>query len=231
VLILVGNAEQQETYAVHENILSTRSELFKLRLSSVPSEGKLKTLELADEDPEVFGLYVQLLYTGFIPSQHDGASNYDDYVRLCDLHILAYKYNDIAAQNDALDAIFMKAAPPPYNYVGEKRVHLLRCEHVTAMYENTFIQCKGRRLLVDLYTAYASKAELSDYEDQFPTRFMHDLALRMMGYRKSASMLWERTSVIMRSLSTKIRSSFACTSTSTESREAKRLRESFLRGN
>ena len=42
---------------------------------------------------------------------------------------------------------------------------------------------KGRRL-VDLYTAYASKAELGDYEDQFPAEFMHDLALRMMDYRK-----------------------------------------------
>jgi hypothetical protein len=68
VVLHVGKEENFQTFAIHENILPARSQQFKDHLSGLVSEHDFMVINLPDPDPQAFSLYVQLLYTGHIPS-------------------------------------------------------------------------------------------------------------------------------------------------------------------
>jgi hypothetical protein len=177
VVLHVGKEDNFQTFAVHENILSSRSQQFKDHLNSLLSEHGFKVINLPDVDPYAFSLYAQLLYTGHIPSGSPTTKTADEYGPLYKLYILMRNFDDIAAQNAALDAILSKAMEP----FASPEVTLPRCEHVGIIYGGTEGPYAARRLMVDLYTSQASGELL---QDVFPPEFMGELAISWLDVRK-----------------------------------------------
>jgi hypothetical protein len=180
-MIQVGMGEQQRAFAVHENILAARSKEFKNILANAAIEHGQKTIHLSDVDPEVFALYVQLLYTGHIPSKSKNALDVNEYTPLCKLYLIAYKLQDIAAQNATVDAMHAKYHEPS---VGPD-LALPRCEHIKTMYEGTKGLCAARRLVVDLYAAQAKGEWLRDSGNAYPREFVQELLAAMMDCRSA----------------------------------------------
>jgi hypothetical protein len=142
---------------------------------------------LATENPIVFSLYVQLIYTGHIPSKvavtlPDVDTEYE---YLCELYALAYKLKDVAAQNHAIEALHAKS-----NEIITDDVHKVIRDatlpsrgEVDLVYVRTLGPCGARRLLVDLYTSRAKSYHMRKQEDPWPADFMNDLALSLMETR------------------------------------------------
>jgi hypothetical protein len=177
VIIHAGKEENFQTFAIHENILSARSQQFKDHLSGLVSERGFKVINLPDMDPQAFSLYVQLLYTGHIPSGSPTIKTVEEYDPLCKLYVLVRKFDDVASQNAALAVILSKATEP----FASAEVTLPRREHVGIIYSGAEGPCAGKRLMVDLYTSQATGEQL---QDEFPAEFMGELAVSLMGVRK-----------------------------------------------
>ncbi|KAJ4384476.1 hypothetical protein N0V86_000075 [Didymella sp. IMI 355093] len=61
--IIVGPEGQQKTFAVHQSLLESRSEYFENALKPERfTEGRERAIRFADEDPEIFHLYLSFAY-------------------------------------------------------------------------------------------------------------------------------------------------------------------------
>jgi hypothetical protein len=178
-MIQVGMGEQHRTFAVHENILAARSKEFKSILANTAIDHDQKTIQLNDVDPEAFSLYVQLLYTGHIPSKPENVLDANEYTPLCKLYLIAYKLQDIAAQNATVDAMHAKSQEP---FVGPD-LALPRYEHIKTIYKGTKGLCAARRLFVDLYMAQAKGEWLRDGRLEYPQEFVQELVAGLMDSR------------------------------------------------
>jgi hypothetical protein len=123
VKFLVGR--DAEVFFVHENIISARTEYFIDTLQNFKKGAQVKVVRLPGEDPEIFTLYVQLVYTNVIPyiidtgegddwecrSDHNSGYHqtcHDEYNILCRLYVLAETIEDTKAQNATISALFSK---------------------------------------------------------------------------------------------------------------------------
>ncbi|KAH7095249.1 hypothetical protein FB567DRAFT_24152 [Paraphoma chrysanthemicola] len=179
VVVQIGQSDHRRTFAVHENLLCASSPQLKKRLREIPVEHNQKQLSLDCPDPGAFALYVQYLYTGQIPSKPTSVTASNEYTTLCKLYILAYDFEDIPAQNAACDATYAKAMESN----GDIQNSLPQREHIDIIYSGTSSPCAARRLLVDLYTAYAKDEWLSTHTETLPQQFMGELALNLMKHR------------------------------------------------
>lgn len=64
IVITVGSITEQQSFTVHEDLLLKESEYFRIALKSQFIEGRSKTFNLAEDDPQAFDIFVQYLYTG-----------------------------------------------------------------------------------------------------------------------------------------------------------------------
>lgn len=55
------------SFRLHEALVSARSDFFAAALTGQWKEAKDKIIDLPEDDPDIFALYPQLLYTGKIP--------------------------------------------------------------------------------------------------------------------------------------------------------------------
>lgn len=141
-------------------------------------------IRLPDISHEAFALYVQLLYTGRLPSNGRMLTNFwtgeltnipsnDEYAALIKLFLIPLE--DRIAQKIALEAILAKAKedgviPSP--------------KHVSMVYEGTDEPCGARKMMVDLYASSATEEMLRD--EGFPDGFMQDLAIEFAARRGKA---------------------------------------------
>ncbi|KAH7085599.1 hypothetical protein BKA63DRAFT_21246 [Paraphoma chrysanthemicola] len=179
VFVRIGQGDHQRTFAVHENLLCASSLRLKKMLSEVPVEHNHKKVPFDYADPGAFALYIQYLYTGHIPSKSTSVTTSNEHTTLCKLYILAYDFENIPAQNAACDAIYAKAMES----VGDIQNSLPQCEHIDIIYSSTSSPCAARRLLADLYTAYAKDEWLSAHKETLPQQFVKELALNLMKHR------------------------------------------------
>ncbi|KAF2241959.1 hypothetical protein BU26DRAFT_389162, partial [Trematosphaeria pertusa] len=165
VTICVGEGERQQNFAVHKNVICARSGFLKDATAK-------ETLQLPDQDPRAFNLYMQLLYTDRLPCKPVDAANCDEYTLLCKLYILVKKLQDVPAKNAALDALLAKSreADP------DNKPCLPSSEHLRIIYNGTSGTCGARRLMVDLYTFRATGQWMTSQGGSFPQEFMADLA-------------------------------------------------------
>lgn len=64
IRLTIGDGEEQRIVYVHETLLTTVSEYFKIALNSNFSEGQQKSCIFPEDDPCAFRAFVQYLYTG-----------------------------------------------------------------------------------------------------------------------------------------------------------------------
>ncbi|KAF1362452.1 hypothetical protein EJ07DRAFT_77735, partial [Lizonia empirigonia] len=118
VAIQVGSATNRRAFLVHKSILTARSEFFCRALNGSWKESETKTVDLTEDVPETFDLYLNLVYKNQLPVatldkdklcalDWPNFSKYigKEYRTLVDLYVLADKIQDIQAKNEALKAI------------------------------------------------------------------------------------------------------------------------------
>ncbi|KAF2660741.1 hypothetical protein K491DRAFT_774638 [Lophiostoma macrostomum CBS 122681] len=124
VEITVGS-EKKESFCVHKNLICERSAFFANALKPEWVKANGKKIELQDDDPEIFSLYLQLLYTDKLPVKgretpkssdnlkKSSDREHDDFwrskdaecIQICQLYILADKLQDVTSKNTVVDAI------------------------------------------------------------------------------------------------------------------------------
>ncbi|KAM0723838.1 hypothetical protein Q7P37_000828 [Cladosporium fusiforme] len=113
--VLVGKPPAQQQFSVYTDVLTKRSGFFRAARSSQWLSDTKKPADLEDEDPEVFSIYLKLVYAG-ATSLHllnanaiDGLENMENvkagYSILIDLYLLADKLQDSKAANEIIDEI------------------------------------------------------------------------------------------------------------------------------
>lgn len=168
-----------QSFTVHQALICARSNLLRDAMNGNSKEAQEKTVHLPEDDPAVFALYEQLLYSGCLPSDTGNGSLDDmltEYASLCSLYVLGKKLQDEDAKRVAIEALLdMSRTITPNG----QRVHPI-LQHVEIIYYGTNGPCGARRLLVDIYMYRASEDWL---EKRFPPQFVFDLAKKALGNR------------------------------------------------
>ncbi|PLB48318.1 hypothetical protein P170DRAFT_448051 [Aspergillus steynii IBT 23096] len=159
--IVVG--VERKVYSVHEQLIRASSVFFDKVMAGEWTESRQRTVQLPDDDPEIFALYVHWLYCGTLPvfcDEPDPAKN-DEYMGLIKAYVLGDKLLDAEFHNAVIDAIVEESRSEAQDkhlwFPGEKVIEYA--------YENTTERAPIRRLLVDMWAIYAKSSWLDDPEE------------------------------------------------------------------
>jgi hypothetical protein len=171
---------------VYESIFCARSAYCRDQLAQ--STVKPRAISLVDHHSDVFSLYLQLIYTGYIPTKAiipDKSKDFE-FNSLCDLYILSYDLQDLTSQNLVIDALHDKSSEvsaPKHNL--QKTCLPSRAE-IEKVFLRTSGQCGARRLLVDLYASKALCHWMREEGKLFPHEFVSELAISLLDRRPMA---------------------------------------------
>lgn len=195
--ILVG--KEEKVFHVNEAFLTERSKFFKKAMNSKWLEGQTKVVRLVEDDPDIFEIYINLVYTGRLPI-FDNATTMrnlpkmieDGYSQLSHLYVLAEKLQDVKAKNSTVDAIidiFHSHIYLGQEYRKKFKPPIPSLESIRIMYNGTPSSqeylCHGREILVALVAWYAAPAyfEKKYNHKDFPAEFLGDLSLELLSVR------------------------------------------------
>jgi hypothetical protein len=203
--IVVGGEGVARQFAIHEALLTTRSEFFKKAMGKGGKEVEDKVVKLPDDDMDIFALYEQLVYTGRLPifdnsvdrfeySQVFGPNPYDckdcgkcgeEYLTLTNVYVLAEKLQDIKAKNTTIDAIMSKVTHESSIINRDHGPCLPGYKVIKMMYKNMPGHCPGRQILIDSFVWYGQAYTMGNVEgyDELPWQFLLDLATGLMCHR------------------------------------------------
>ncbi|CAO2656037.1 Nn.00g048400.m01.CDS01 [Neocucurbitaria sp. VM-36] len=95
--VMVGEEGNEEDFWVHQKILTSRSEFFKRATNGQWLESDERLITLPEDRPDVFRLYLNLLYTRQVATK--------SWRTLCQVYVLAEKLQDASAKNSVIDAM------------------------------------------------------------------------------------------------------------------------------
>ncbi|KAJ5507469.1 hypothetical protein N7527_009612 [Penicillium freii] len=148
VTITVGPSK--EHFYVHKSLICTSSLFFNRAMSGSWKGSEVQTLNLPEDDPNIFALYSHWLYVGQIPvivqsgtKEEIANDNFKEYYTLVKAYVLGDKLLDDKFRNSTIQAIIEKATTPCANgqrhYPGaDVIIYATEC-------------AKIRNLLVDIY--------------------------------------------------------------------------------
>ena len=90
---------------VHKDILCNASKVFQTAFQSQFKEGQEQTMNLPDDDPDLFDIFIQCLYRGTYSNPESEAVE-DEPIRL---YILAEKYQVRLLKNSIIDLYYLAA--------------------------------------------------------------------------------------------------------------------------
>ncbi|KAF2263549.1 hypothetical protein CC78DRAFT_518474 [Lojkania enalia] len=185
--ITVGPPSSQKTFYIHETLCTTRSQFFHLALRGTWKESLSKSINLPEDSPEIFALYVHLLYTNSIPIKTEAPEDVTEiqtyvdtqYETLASLYILAEKLQDTTTKDILTDTILSLSREKQHDgtryYPGEKVINII--------YEGTVKECGARRMVRDFYAEYAGEEWFPEQVEGLPKEFLWDL-VRVLVRRK-----------------------------------------------
>lgn len=113
--LVVGSSKVK--FSVHKEMLCGVSSFFKSALNGSFREGREQTITLPEDDPDIFDLFVQWLYTKNYEIQgSDGRLDQTFYTEAVQLYCLADKYDVSTLRShihQAFDGKMMQRASPP----------------------------------------------------------------------------------------------------------------------
>jgi hypothetical protein len=193
-------------FSIHKALVVERSKFFANALNGSWKESDDGIVLLPEDDPEIFELYLQVLYTGTVPikehvsaySDNEEKTKKDPEIlekeveqavsremeKVCKLYVLNEKLQDIESQNLLVSTMVAltseKRASNLYHYPGQ--------DIVTSIYKGTMPGNPMRKLLVDLYVFHGVEQWLKGHDsDRFHNDFLYDLSIRMMQAMKDKS--------------------------------------------
>ncbi|KAF2827442.1 hypothetical protein CC86DRAFT_264582, partial [Ophiobolus disseminans] len=137
ICVIVGSEVKIQEFLVHEGLICGRSDFFKNAPKEPWVEANERKVMLAEEDPDIFALYLELLYTSF-----------DECIVLSKLYVLAEMLMDDNTKNLVLSAMVAKSNEVYTD--GKLWYPGVNCAKI--IYEGTREGSPARRLLVEFYT-------------------------------------------------------------------------------
>ncbi|GIZ37636.1 hypothetical protein CKM354_000107800 [Cercospora kikuchii] len=178
VTVTVGKGKETETFQLHDFQLKENSKFSEAALNGQWKEGREKKINLPDDEPDIFGAYVEYLFSGKIATATEKAAvdlTRDDagleYTCQAKLYVLGEKLLDDKFCDCALRAMVELSRLERANGVH----YLPGILAVQTIYEGTTDASPIRRFLVDLYLTRVSKKWLSDASTNCPEAFLIDL--------------------------------------------------------
>jgi hypothetical protein len=185
ITVRVGKELDHKDFIAPESFLTSRSEFFRRAMNGKWAESESRVVKLPEDKPDVFAIYVNLIYTGHLPTMlkskeelagldHKTLRSFTcpEYDSLLCLYVLAEKLQDIAAKGTALAAVFEVSQLT--DATGRTSI-----PHPTAVlftYENTLKGSPARSLVTDLWSAVSLPCLLMVTQVvRFPKDFLSDL--------------------------------------------------------
>ncbi|KAJ4313387.1 hypothetical protein N0V94_006971 [Neodidymelliopsis sp. IMI 364377] len=144
------------------------------------TEAKERLVNLPEDDPSIFKIYVHLLYTNRIAvvsdvSQFPDKSQGRERIELAKLYVLAEKLQDPGTKDKALAALMATCLSSPTQL---KNI-LSEPDLVWVVYNGTFAGSTARKMIVVLYTQMANgnpfRAKGEKFQAGWPTDFTLEL--------------------------------------------------------
>lgn len=180
--VIVGD-EKHVTFGVHENVICAASQFFKKAMSGDWSESKSRSVRLANEEPEVFHLYMQWLYRDTLPVRNDspGLEGNAEYLQLAKAYVLGDLLQDGNFKDAVLDAMIERTT----SKLSDGKMWFPVGPVIRHIYDNTMKSSEARRLLVDMYTQTGRSDWLRNWAcpEDLPKEFLYDLAIAVLDKR------------------------------------------------
>lgn len=158
ITVIIGKGSAATTFVVHEPLLTSSSAYFQRALKSTFKEGDTGQVNLEEDDPQVFGLVNEYLYTGVI-----AVSRVDtDFLRwFSELWLLAHYLQIPRLVNYAMWRLVSWAGQDLNDASGMA----LNIREVEELYDRAPMESKLRKFLVDLliWKEENKALEMSDY--------------------------------------------------------------------
>lgn len=180
VIVFLVGTHAPKRYSIHERLVNPRSEFVRLALRGQWKEAQERTINLPEDDPDVFSVYQQWLYGGLIHTCCDNSFSRtdDEYETLAKAYILGEKFMDHDFKDAVTDAIVDKL----------RSLRRFDTGLTTLVFNNTPSGSTLRRLWMDAYYHFGSSewldvdrvgspinvefmVEFSRYHMQFRTGF------------------------------------------------------------
>lgn len=156
--VIVGKEnEGQKTLSVHEGIICTRSRFFHNAMKREWRQSEAKVVRMPDDVPDIFELYIILLYTNTIPIEQDS-----QLPKLLDLYLLADKVIDIKSKNLIMKAILGRIAENKF----------FPASAINTLYRSTTSNSPARRLIVDCFVKYENEEHIPEDGEELPHEFL-----------------------------------------------------------
>ncbi|KAF1355715.1 hypothetical protein EJ07DRAFT_158337 [Lizonia empirigonia] len=174
------DAEKEQSYYVHRQLLCSRSKYFKSRAS----DPDIVTFDLDLEMKlRTFALYLTLLYSRKLTTKGP-----EEFRWLCRLFILAERLQDVESKNLVIDGMFsyLQESTPVFSSTPVARNRgIFDTAPVNWLYKMV-PESSARRLVVDYYAQSGRVEWMQAQKDNYPTDFFFDIAIRMMQKRPSS---------------------------------------------
>ncbi|KZM22577.1 uncharacterized protein EKO05_0009545 [Ascochyta rabiei] len=119
LIVKVGSTANRQSLTVHESFLTARSEFFRRAMNGNWREPGTQIINLLDDEPEIFALYLNFVYKNGLPtialleeefrtlSLREVLHRFHkEHETMFKLYILAEKFQDGMANDEAITAIF-----------------------------------------------------------------------------------------------------------------------------
>lgn len=177
--VVVGEEPLQKTFLVHEAIICERSEFFRRAMNGNWVESSERMVKLPEDSAEIFGTYINMVYTGMVATQLDDIT--DEKLKrtnlsvecnyLCRLYVLAEKLQDALAKDsvrEALRRLDLEKSGGLYT--------LPPLEAINLLYEGT---CEGdpvRSIFINRCLT-ASPEQVKNFVSKTPQEFVAELTV------------------------------------------------------
>ncbi|KAF2802713.1 uncharacterized protein BDZ99DRAFT_428117 [Mytilinidion resinicola] len=179
--VLVGPKEVP--FFVHEGPVRVSSKFFDNAMKGPWTEAAERCVRLRDDEPDVFSIYHDWLYTRMLSTAHDvgGVEGNQEYIDLCKAYCLGESLMDDNFKNAAIDAIIHKNLTPASDRQRWYPVGMA----IRHAYDGTPPGSPLRKLLVDFYSKHARVSWFSDYtsKDEMPKDFLYEVTLALVTVR------------------------------------------------
>jgi hypothetical protein len=189
--VVVGVEPNQKRFSIHEGIICARSEFFRRVMSGDWLEKEERLVELPEDDPDIFALYVNIVYMSQVPTNAIAETKTPDALsdelhELCVLYLLCEKMLDKMGKNAILQAIMSTGKEG----ASDGKIYLPRAETVAVMYAGTPVGSLGRKLLAQMWVALPHDSFLV-IAQQLPKDFLIDYTAVLLQARSVPKKSWQ----------------------------------------
>jgi hypothetical protein len=182
-------------FRVFEAVIRKSSTFFDnaMKRDWATSRPEPRLIDLTDQDPEIFKIYLHWLYFKTFPTvlTENSATNTTsntEFVTLGKCYVMGEMLMDIGFKNAVLDALLDSITNQPYyeaRFPGQHAIGII--------YDGTLEGAPARRLLVDLWVTEATENWAEYMTSDMPAAFTQDLARALLGRKRKKSLgrSWE----------------------------------------